>query len=215
MTTLFATDTIYFFGTFNPIHVGHIMMAHTVLNWAKKCAPELTTVSFIVSGNPPHRQDDTNLASANDRLKLVHLALDQCPHFRVLNIECQTSGPHYSADTLSQLHPGFGHLENNAKVPLLMGSDSLSHLPNWYMPKTLTLGAHFLQITRPEAPVVKAITINNQRVPLETSLLAMPPVDISASWIRQQVALGNNIQPWLEPLVWQYIQQNKLYQNAI
>jgi nicotinate-nucleotide adenylyltransferase len=209
--TLFAADTIYFFGTFNPIHVGHLMMAQAALNWAHRHAPTLTSVSLVVSGSPPHRQHQSSLAPAHDRLKMARLALGGLPWLKVLDIECHTPGPHYTAETLSRLHPGLGHLPDQAKVPVLMGSDCLGQLASWHMPKTLIHGVTFLQVPRPEVPPVVQLVVGNTPMVISTHMIDMPPVDISATWIRQQLALGHNVRPWLAPLVGDYVMQNNLY----
>ena len=97
-----VVQTCYFFGTFNPIHLGHLVMAQCAMNqYGKRFG--FPTVTFVPAGNPPHRLEEEDLAPALDRYRMVLMATASNPGFRVSEVELQHSGPTYTYSMLELL----------------------------------------------------------------------------------------------------------------
>lgn len=114
-------DVGLFFGSFNPIHIGHLLIAQTMLDAAK-----LKEVWFIVSPQNPFKKAG-NLAHEFDRLRMVELAIADNWQFRASDIEFHMPRPSYTADTLAWLTDRYP--EHRFKV--IMGADNLRNFPKW------------------------------------------------------------------------------------
>lgn len=225
------TPTIcLYFGTFNPVHMGHLMIAQAALNQFSSLL-NIGSLMFIPAGQPPHRLNDADLLQASQRLKLLELATGDHPLFEVNGLELQRTGPSYTVDTLRALQ---AESKIQTPVPMIIGSDALMHLSSWREPQALAEMVCFLQIPRPGYEVVKQVEIpmpgeflpNGQAAPMQTVTLnthciAMPPLSLSASWIREQVKQSAKngsdkesyaLRYFLPDSVWRYIQDNGLYQ---
>ena len=111
-----------FCGTFNPIHLGHLLIA--------ECARDqfnLEKVIFVTSPNPPHRID--TLLDGHKRHELVKAAVSDNPHFEGSDLELKREGPSYTYDTLKQIDTIY---EGKANLNLIIGGDNLSQLHDWY-----------------------------------------------------------------------------------
>lgn len=162
----------YFFGTFNPIHMGHLAMAQAALG----ACPEITRVIFVPAGIPPHRPQK-ELLPAIDRYKLVELAIGDNPQFQVNPYETHKSKRSYTIETLLALEPG-SFQDNGPRIPLLMGADTVATLPSWHQAEDLLAHTHILTVARPDSSVSFS--------PPSSEIVPMPPLAVSASWIRQQ-----------------------------
>jgi nicotinate-nucleotide adenylyltransferase len=212
MTNLPANTCLYF-GTFNPIHTGHLMVAQAVLQqfWASK---KITSVTFIPAGDPPHRHQENDLLDARRRLKMVELATAANPAFLVSDIELQRTERSYTIATLRQL------IEKGQicpPVPMIIGADALAGLASWREPLALIESVHFLQAPRPGYPDITSIEIEGQPVALSTSRIDMPTLSLSSSRIRNVLAQNPHsthlLRYFLPEPVRQYIAANHLYQK--
>jgi nicotinate-nucleotide adenylyltransferase len=223
----FNTSCLYF-GTFNPIHTGHLMIAQAVMNrFAESLG--LREVVFIPAGVPPHRRHENDLLDARRRLRMVSLATADHPAFRVDDIELRQSGtgsapddaPGYTVDTLRRLHEA-GKIR--FPVPLIIGADALAGLATWREPEALVDMARFLQAPRPGCGPVYRITLpsgepggESRILPLNTHQIDMPPLALSSSWIRQQLKEGgesvSRLRYFLPEPVRRYIRDNRLYRT--
>lgn len=143
-------------------------------------------IHFIPSGNPPHKRDGAELLDITHRLKMVELAVADNPHFAVSPIEANTVGTHYTIETLAQLQETS---VMEPPFPFIIGTDALAGLPGWKAPEALIEQLCFLQVTRPGSPFLKTLTINGRKHTLQTHAVAMPPMAVSASWIRGNLLL--------------------------
>lgn len=183
-----------FGGTFNPIHLGHLLLAETA---RERLA--LDRVLFIPTRLPPHKRV-RGLLPGPARLQLIELAIRDHPAFVASDIELQRPGPSYSIDTvrlLRQRLPG-------AALFLLLGEDMLA--ARWVawgeLSRLCTVVAARRPGTRPPAPV-RGIR-----------WLAMPQVDIASTDIRKRLAAGRSIRYLVPPLVERHILQHRLYMAA-
>jgi nicotinate-nucleotide adenylyltransferase len=197
-------DFCLFFGTFNPIHNGHLLMAEAALNhFAFK------RILFIPAGSPPHRQQDLDMAPAIDRLEMVRLAIGHNPAFSLSDIELKQEGPTYTYETLKKLFPqGIEGLE----IPLIIGSDALDQLGSWYKAEQLVRVGYFLQAPRATTPFVQEVLMGDKPSSLNTQLIPMPLIGIASTEIRHRVRLGKSIRYWVPDPVRRYISDNRLYQ---
>ena len=215
-------DVCLYFGTFNPVHTGHLMIAQSALNQFADSLG-IRSVIFIPAAHPPHRLEEEDLLDARQRLKLVTLATVDHPAFEVNDIELRRTGPSYTIDTLRALH---AQGKIHWPTPMIIGSDALAQLASWHEPDALIKNVCFLQIPRPGHDTVEKIHIPSQsgvftERPLNTHRLTMPELSLSASWIRHQLKdvinsprSSNHVSSlryFLPDPVWHYIRNNSLY----
>lgn len=181
------SKTCLYFGTFNPIHTGHLFIAQAVLSqFASSLAIE--TVTFIPAGNPPHRGEEPDLIPAEHRFRMVELAIAENSRFRVSNIELRLAEAEgrksYTWETIEHL------LEEGLAqkpVPMIIGSDALAGLGSWHAPETLAEAVLFLQAPRSGSAFVESVAVNGKTLSLNTRALDMPLLGISSTWIRRRI----------------------------
>lgn len=184
-------------GTFNPIHLGHLLIAQDAVDAAR-----LDRVLFIPSATPPHKALHGNV-SATHRLRMVNLAIAGDKRFAVDDLEIRRGGKSYSVDTLAALrkrHP-------RASFHFIIGADSLDELHLWKDARRLVRLCRFIAVTRPGYKGKPA------RLPgLRYRLLHTHPCDIASRDIRARAARGKSIRYLVPEAVVRYIQRHKLYQ---
>lgn len=196
-----------FFGTFNPIHIGHLMMAEAVLDDAEL---GFTTIAFVPAGVPPHRQEERQMAPAYDRLQMVKLATAENPCFEVWPDELMREGPSYTVDTLRGRFPDL-ELRGESRIPMILGADALANLGTWHQAEVLLKACYFLQASRPNYPKVHEVRIGERSFPLETRLIGMNEIGVSSTEIRRRIGEGRSIRYQVHSKVREYILGNRLY----
>ncbi len=212
-------------GSFNPIHYGHLHIANHVLQTLS-----LDKVIFIPAGDPPHKPA-TSLAPAHHRLEMVKLATKSSESFKVDAREALAPRVSYSVDTVTQLKKEFP----DAELGFIIGLDAFLEFPSWkeathlldlcHMIVCSRPGASFAQLQElallPHIPLANLHNLDQQaKARLDIALpsgsaitlLSVPPSDVSASHIREQIALKHPIGHWLPPSVESYIIQHEVYQ---
>lgn len=204
-----AARTAYYFGTFNPIHWGHLLIAQAALNQFA-----LARVVFIPAACSPFRQGEPAMASATDRLAMLRLAIADHPQLAVdpleLDAACGTQTPSYTIHTLRALRARQAGLSEKP-VPVIIGSDALATLAQWREPRALIHTALFLQAPRPNTPPVSAIRLDAEELPLATRLIAMPTTALSASYVRATLAAGHSARYLTPEPVLAYIGEHRLW----
>ncbi len=190
-------------GTFDPIHVGHLILAEQARDQL-----DLSEVYFVPAGDPPHKQD-RQLAPAMERLALVQLAIAGNPAFRASRVDIDRPGPHYTVDMVRIFQ---GQLPPGGQLFFLMGYDSLAELPTWYEPAQLVSACHLVALTRHAVPLdwaalEKALPGIRQRV----TLLDMPELEISSHDVQQRIRAGRSIRYLVPDAVGGYIREHALY----
>ncbi len=201
-----------YFGTFNPVHTGHLMIAQAALRQFSSNL-RLERITFIPAGNPPHRHHEADLLDARHRFNMVQRAMADNPAFQVCDIELKRDGKSYTIDTLRRL------IEQGlvqTPVPLIIGSDALANLASWREPEALIEAACFLQAPRPGVPGVESIELNGRTVRLNTRFILMPMLSISSSWVREilkelPAQATDGLRYFLPEPVRRYIRDNGLY----
>lgn len=201
-------------GTFDPVHFGHLRPAIEVLQQLK-----LDHIRLIPNNTPPHRP--APVASAQQRMLMLHLAVKNSEHFVVDDRELQRDGASYSFDTLNSLREEF----QANPLYLLLGTDAFLGIESWYNWQQLLEFAHIVIMQRPHE--VLSLDSNladwyhtHLATESDAGLLAgkIWPVDvtqlaISATEIRKQYGSGQSIQFLLPDSVIQVIEQLGLYKD--
>ncbi len=200
-------------GTFDPIHYGHLRSALSLM-----CDFAIDEVRFVPAAQPPHR--DCPAVSAEQRLAMVRLAVQDQPGFVVDDRELHRDGPSFTVDTLEALKQE----QPKSRLQLIMGMDAFEKFQQWHRwPRILEL-ANLLIIHRPgnllpQAVEIAALLAERER-PVEESLLQVngaiavaevTPLDISATKIRNALNCGKSPRYLLPDAVIQFIEDNQLY----
>jgi nicotinate-nucleotide adenylyltransferase len=183
-----------YFGSFNPIHIGHLIIA----NHIHQHTP-IDKLWFVLSPHNPLKESHT-LLNEYDRLHLVELAIKENPKFRASNVEFSLPKPSYTIDTLTYLKEKFP-LE---RFSVVMGSDSFQNIKHWKNWEQLVAQYPIIIYKRPGFEVA----------PLEGAklqVLEAPMLDISASFIRKEIKAKKSVQYLLPDAVWKYISENRYY----
>ena len=191
-----------FGGTFDPIHMGHLIVAEDA-----RAALELDKVLFIPAGQPwfkSYRQ----ITEAHHRLAMVRLAVEDNPDFDVSDIEIKRSGPSYTVDTLAELREQY----IDAELIVILGVDALREIDRWHQPRKLFELASVAGMARPGASVNlsvlhAAIPGSSSRIRLIDSAL----IDISGTDIRRRVAAGQSVRYRVPAAVERYVREQGLY----
>jgi len=186
-----------FFGSFNPVHIGHMAIANYMVGFTP-----LESIWFIVSPHSPFKQRDTLLADRH-RLEMVRLAIADDLRFRESDIEFNMPRPSYTIDTLERIR----EKEPGNSYALIMGSDSLPGFHKWKNPEQIE--AHYTRYVYPR-----------KGFPVETSehrniyLAEAPQIEISASMIRKGIGEGKDMRHFLPAGVWKYLDEMNFYRKV-
>ncbi len=186
-----------FFGSFNPIHVGHLIIANHMAEWAG-----LDRVWIVVSPQNPLKEKKS-LARDRDRLHLVKLAIAENPKLRASDVEFSLPKPSFTVDTLAFLKEKWPEHE----FALIMGGDNLASLHLWKNYEKLLAEHDILVYRRPGHDL--AAFEKSPRV----RLFDAPLMDISATFIREQIRLGKSIQYLVPDSVFEYLNGSAIYRK--
>jgi len=195
-------------GTFDPIHVGHLLLAEVARD-----ALGLSQVRFVVAATAPHKQSQYS-TDAKQRLEMVRLAVGGNSHFMADECELLRGGTSYTVDTLAQLKQEYP----TAELVFLMGQDSLAELHTWRQPERICELAFVAVLARggrplPDMQLLKPYLTADKQVHLASHLVPMPQIEISSSDIRQRIASGKSVRYQLHPAVEAYIAAQGLYRD--
>jgi nicotinate-nucleotide adenylyltransferase len=177
-------------GTFDPVHNAHLAMARSALNHLS-----LDKILFIPTGTPGYRTPP--VASAEDRVAMLELALDGEPRYEIDERELAPGASAYTADTLAALRNELGC---DGTLHLLMGADQYAKLGQWHRPHDVARLARIAVFARPGANLDTQIQV-----------VPMDPMPVAASDIRARVARGAPVSHLVPPSVANYISQHRLY----
>lgn len=185
-----------FGGTFDPVHVGHLLMADAVVE-----ALALDRLLFVPAQRSPLKDDGPH-AGDDDRLAMLAAAIDGAPLFGIDRVDLDRPPPSYTIDTLRQLRAA----RPADELVLVVGLDSFLDLARWRDPAGIAALAHLAVVDRPgyaasEAERDVKLTAATARLPFllgRWTLVDAPLIDLSATEIRQRVAAGRSIR-WRVP----------------
>ncbi|GMQ26248.1 nicotinate (nicotinamide) nucleotide adenylyltransferase [Algoriphagus sp. oki45] len=182
-----------YFGSFNPIHIGHLIIANTLYD-----RTDLDEVWFVVSPQNPFKKQQS-LVHEFDRLRMVELAIEDHFHFRACDVEFRMPKPSYTIDTLTYLseqHP-------QHQFVLFLGSDNLTHFKKWKNYQVILEQYEVLVYPRPG----DLVSFDHPKV----KTIEAPLLDISATFIRKSIQEGFSVKYLLPEKVEEYILAKKLY----
>lgn len=185
-----------FFGSFNPIHNGHLMIASYMAEYT-----DLKEIWFIVSPHNPLKEKSTLLAD-HHRLAMANIAVEDDPRFRASNIEFHLPQPSYTIDTLTYLSEKYPEKE----FILIAGSDVLPSFHKWKNHEKLLEYYHLYIYPR---PIVGSSPFDDHP---HIHFTAAPLIGISSSFIRESIRQGKSMRHFLPEKVWKYIEEMHFYE---
>ncbi|PZX60277.1 nicotinate-nucleotide adenylyltransferase [Algoriphagus ratkowskyi] len=182
-----------YFGSFNPIHIGHLIIADTLQD-----RTDLDQIWFVVSPQNPLKKRQS-LIHEFDRLRMVELAIEDNYQFKASDVEFSMPKPSYTIDTLAYLTDQYPQHQ----FCLFLGSDNLTQLKRWKNYQTILDNYEIFVYPRPG----DATTSEHPNI----KLIDAPLLDISATFIRKSILAGKSVKYLLPDGVADYIRDKKLY----
>ncbi|MCC3213667.1 MULTISPECIES: nicotinate (nicotinamide) nucleotide adenylyltransferase [Chryseobacterium] len=187
-----------FFGSFNPIHIGHLILANYILENS-----DMDELWFVVSPQNPFK-DKKSLLNDHNRLDMVQLAVKNYPNMRASNVEFSLPKPSYTIDTLTYLHEKYP----DYSFSLIMGEDNLKSLHKWKNADILIKNHHIIVYPRVfEGEKKDPEYLQHENI----SLVKAPIIELSATEIRNMIKDGKNVRPMLPPEVFEYLDGSSFY----
>jgi nicotinate-nucleotide adenylyltransferase len=187
-----------FFGSFNPIHIGHLILANYILENS-----DMDELWFVVSPQNPLK-DKKSLLNDHNRLDMVEVALKNYPKMRASNVEFSLPRPSYTVDTLTYLHEKYA----DYSFALIMGEDNLKGLKKWKNFEILLKNHQIIIYPRTfDGGENKADYIQHENI----AIIDAPVIEISATKIREMISEGKNVRPMLPPEVYEYLDGSSFY----
>lgn len=191
-----------FGGTFDPPHNGHLALA-------RACMEELALDELLfvpVAQNPLKTQGPR--ASAKDRLTMLGLLVAAENGMGILDIEIQKGGPSYTVDTLTDLQ-----MVQPADYWFLLGADALKGLSDWKNPAKLMRLCRLGVVLRPSQADADVVSRFGEPYRERVDLVRMTPVDVSSTELRNRLARGQTIAPYVPQAILAYIEEKGLYKD--
>ena len=187
-----------YFGSFNPIHVGHLIIASHAVN-----TTDLDEVWFVVSPQNPFKLSNT-LLNERHRLNLVRAAIEDAPGLKASNVEFKLPRPSYTVDTLAYLHEKYPKYI----FSILLGSDGFANLENWKNAAALVKSCKFYIYGRPNFPVKNTLNADVEK-------LNGPLLEISSTSIRNLIKQRKSIRYMVTDPVRNEIEKNGFYSSSL
>ena len=196
-----------FGGTFDPIHVGHLIIAQEAA--VEAC---LDRVLFVPAGLP-WLKAGTAVSEGRHRLEMTRRAVALNDRFEVSTVEVDRPGPTYTADTLEELRGGMDAADS---LHFILGMDSLENLHRWSRPERLFELCTIVAVSRPGHRDFDLQALENIRAGASAGVAVVhgPGIGISAAEVRRRVAGGLPITHWVPRNVEEYIYENGLYREV-
>lgn len=191
-----------FFGSFNPIHIGHLILANYILEHS-----DMQELWFVVSPQNPFKEKKS-LLNDHNRLDMVQLAIKNYQKMRASNVEFSLPTPSYTIDTLTYLqekHPDYS-------FSLIMGEDNLGSLHKWKNYDLLLQNYQVIVYPRifgediSSSPNVTQLKNHHNIHKIDA-----PIIELSATEIRDMIKSGKNVRPMLPPEVFEYLDGSSFY----
>ncbi len=191
-----------FGGTFNPVHIGHMIMAE---NFYEQF--ELDEVWMMPSGNPPHKIGE-KIQTGTVRCEMLRLAIGENLHIKCTDFELKREGLIYTADTLKLLREKY----SSDKFYFLLGEDSLDSFGNWYHPERIVKLADIVVAVRSNGiNIEEKLDMFKKTFNCQVSVLSVPFIGVSSSDIRERSRNGATIKYMVNESVEKFIYDNNLY----
>ena len=186
-----------YFGTFNPIHIGHLVIANHMVEFS-----DLDQVWFVVTPQSPFKTKQSMLDNYQ-RLEMVYRATEDYPKLRPSDIEFNLPQPNYTINTLVYLQEKY----TNYEFALIMGEDNLNSFHKWKNYEVI-LENHELYVYR---RISQDTTENDLHQSKKVHLIDAPIMEISSTFIRNSIKQGKLVKPLLPNRVWEYLDEMNFY----
>lgn len=186
-----------YFGTFNPIHIGHLIIANHMAEHS-----DLDQIWMVVTPHNPHKQKNT-LLDDHHRLEMVYLATKDFSKLQPSDVEFKLPQPNYTVNTLAYLqekHP-------QHTFSLIMGEDNLNSLHKWKNYQVILQNHSIYVYPRLASGEIDTQFINHPKI----HRIGAPVIEISSTFIRESIKNKKNVTPLLPENVWNYIDHNLFY----
>ena len=188
-----------FFGSFNPIHIGHQIIAQYLLEFT-----ELEQIWIIVSPQNPLKDPDS-LIHAYDRLEMCKLAFEDQDAIQVKDIELHLPQPSYTIDTLTYLKEKY----TAHQFSLIMGEDNLRSFHKWKNYEAILAHHDIYVYPRLNSGEIDEQFVNHPKI----HRVGAPVIELSSTFIRESIKNGKNVVPMLPNKVWEYVEHNLFYKK--
>jgi len=188
-----------FFGTFNPIHIGHLIIANYMAEFS-----DLDQVWFVITPLSPFKQKDSLLENYH-RLAIANIAVENYPKLKTSDIEFKLPQPNFTINTLIHLEEKFP----NHQFCLIMGEDNLKGFHKWKNFETILQNYELYVYPR----ISEGKTIHKFQNHPNIHKVNAPIVQISSTFIRKAIHDKKDISTMLSPNVWQYINEMNFYKS--
>ncbi|MBN1121497.1 MAG: nicotinate (nicotinamide) nucleotide adenylyltransferase [Anaerolineae bacterium] len=194
-----------FGGTFDPPHIGHLILAEVARD-----SLDLEAVLWVVAADPPHKQG-LSITPVSHRLQMVELVAADNAAFRVSTVDVERPGPHYSVDMLRLLS---GQYPDDELV-FIIGGDSLADLPQWHQPRELIEMTKLAVLNRPTAsfdwPALESAIPGLRE---HVVMLHGPQIAVAGVDLRRRFHKGQSVRYLIPEPIISYIRANNLYHEA-
>lgn len=188
-----------YFGTFNPIHIGHLAIANHMAEFT-----DMDQVWLVVTPHNPHKKKST-LLDDHHRLQMVFLATEDYPKLKPSDIEFKLPQPNYTVHTLAHLQDKFPQHQ----FSLIMGEDNLNSLHKWKNYEVILQNHDVYVYPRVNTELMSEEFKKHPKI----HRVDAPIMEISSTFIRESIKKGKNIRPLLPEKVWQYVEHNLFYKK--
>ena len=188
-----------YFGTFNPIHIGHLIIANHMVEYS-----DLDEIWMVVTPHNPFKKKNS-LLDNHHRLDMVYLATEEYEKIQPSDIEFRLPQPNYTINTLahiSEKHP-------NYTFSLIMGEDNLKSLHKWKNYEAILEDYHIYVYPRVSEGIVENQFKNHEKI----HRVDAPIVEVSSTMIRKAIKEEKNCKPLLPYKVWKYIDEMNFYKK--
>ncbi len=186
-----------FFGSFNPVHMGHMVLANYMLEFT-----DLERIWFVVTPHNPHKKK-TSLLDERQRLHMVNLAIGDNDRLAASDIEFKLPQPSYTVDTLAYLQDKYPQHE----FALMMGEDNLKSLPKWKNYEVILKNHHIYVYPRPG---VNSEALRNHD---KITFTDAPFVEVSSTQIRKAVKAKKDMRYFMPLSAWNYLMEMHFYEQ--
>lgn len=188
-----------YFGSFNPIHIGHLAIANFMLQYS-----EMDELWFIISPQNPYKKQ-SSLLPEHHRYQMVQIAVEEYPKMRASNVEFKLPRPSYTYLTVAHLREKYP----NRDYTLIMGMDNLQHFHKWKNAHILLDSCQIAVYPRPGHEIAELL--GHPKV----KLVPAPIMEISSSMLRKSIAEGRKLKAFYPPEVFKYIEEMHFYETSM
>ena len=195
-------------GTFDPIHIGHLILGETAYEQF-----QLDKVLFMPAGNPPHKRERKDRASDEQRTEMVKRAIASNPHFELSLEEMRQDGYTYTYRTLENLQ----NQNPDTEYFFILGADSLFAIEEWKYFREIFPTCTILAAMRDDKDVgdmMRQIAYLEETYGAKISLLRAPLLEISSTTLRERAAQGKSVAYMVPQAVDEYMQEHALYRKG-